>query len=68
MKIKVVRVAENVYNIYHGFTGFPITLPFHTKWMIDKAGITKEEASNYISRFALDFNREVILKTELKLI
>lgn len=47
MKIKVVRVAEDVYNIYHGFTGIPFTFPFHTKWMIDKEGVTRQEASEY---------------------
>lgn len=62
MKIKIVRIAEDSYNIYHGFTGIPITFPFHTKWIIDKAGITKKEASKYISRCALDFTRESILK------
>lgn len=62
MKIKVVRVSENVYNIYYGFTGLPITFPFHTKWMIDKVGITKEEASKIISRFTLDYSIEAILK------
>jgi hypothetical protein len=61
MKIKVVRVAEDVYNIYHGFTGIPFTFPFHTKWMIDKEGVTKQEASKYISRYALDYTKKAIL-------
>ena len=54
MKIKVIRrferflapegCEEEVYDIYHGFTGLPMTWPFHTKWVIDKAGVSREEA------------------------
>ena len=62
MKIKVVRVAEDKYNIYHGFTGLPITFPFHTVWMIDRENITKKEASEYISRHALDYTKVSVLK------
>ena len=34
---------ELVYDIYVGFTGIPTTFPFHTKWKIDEAGLSKEE-------------------------
>lgn len=68
MKIKVVRVAEDEYNIYHGFTGIPFTFPFHTKWMIDKEGLTKQEASKYISRYALDYTKKAIYIVELKFV
>ena len=61
MKIKVVRVAEDVYNIYHGFTGIPSTFPFHTKWMIDREGVTRQEASEYISRYALNYTKTAVL-------
>lgn len=62
MKIKVVRVSEDVYNIYHGFTGIPSTFPFCTKWMIDREGLTREEAAKYISRYALDYTPKAIIK------
>ena len=61
MKIKVVRVAEDVYNIYHGFTGLPFTFPFHTKWVIDRERVTMQEASEYINRFALCYTNKAVL-------
>lgn len=61
MKIKVVRVAEDVYNIYNGFTGIPFTFPFCTKWMIDREGVNRQEASEYISRYALDYTKKTVL-------
>lgn len=72
MKIKVIRRFERflapegcekeVYDIYHGFTGLPITYPFHTKWVIDRAGLSREEALDYLGGFLLDMSAEVIIR------
>ncbi len=72
MKIKVIRrfelflapegCEEEVYDIYRGFKGLPMTWPFHTKWVIDKAGLSREEALDYLGRFLLDMSAEVIIK------
>lgn len=72
MKIKVIRrferflapegCEEEVYDIYHGFTGLPMTWPFHTKWVIDKAGLSRKEALDYLGRFLLDMSAKVIIK------
>ena len=59
MKIKIVsRMSELpmtdkeelVYDIYVGFTGIPTTFPFHTKWKIDKVGLTKEEFQELVDK------------------
>lgn len=54
MKMKIVRrwgrysvlegCEEVVYDIYRGFTGLPATWPFHTKWIIEKSGLSEDEA------------------------
>ena len=72
MKIKVIRrferflapegCEEEVYDIYHGFTGLPTTWPFHTKWIIDKAGLSRKEALDYLGRLLLDMSAKVIIK------
>lgn len=72
MKIKVIRrfarflapegCEEEVYDIYHGFTGLPITWPFHTKWVIDKAGLSRKEALDYLCILLLDMSAKVIIK------
>lgn len=71
MKIKIVsRISELpmtdkeelVYDIYFGFTGIPITFPFHTKWKICKAGLTKEELLKWFEKIALDYEQEVVIK------
>lgn len=72
MKIKIVRRFElylapegcedEVYDIYHGFTGLPHTLPFCTKWDIAQAGLSREETLNYVSKYILDMNPNVIIK------
>ena len=60
-KIKIVRRQLNVsqidepvvvYDIYEGFTGFPSTWPFMTKWILDKAGLSEEEMLKHM-RFQL---------------
>lgn len=70
MKIKIVgRMSELpmtdkeelVYDIYFGFTGIPTTFPFHTKWKIDKAGLTKEELLDQFEKIALG-RQEVVIK------
>ena len=70
MKIKIVsRISalpmtdkeEFVYDVYHGFTGIPTTFPFHTKWKIDKAGLTKEELLEWLEKITLRY-QEVIIK------
>jgi len=52
---------ETVYDIYFGFTGIPTTFPFHTKWKIYKAGLTKEEVLEWFEKTALGY-QEVIIK------
>ena len=70
MKIKIVsRMSELpmtdkeelVYDIYVGFTGIPTTFPFHTKWKIDKVGLTKEEVLEWFEKNALVY-QEVVIK------
>ena len=70
MKIKIVsRMSELpmtdkeelVYDIYFGFTGIPITFPFHTKWKIYKAGLTKEELLEWLGKITLRY-QEVVIK------
>ena len=70
MKIKIVsRIyqlpmtdeEELVYDVYVGFTGIPTTFPFHTKWKIDKAGLTKEELLEWFEKIALGY-QEVVIK------
>ncbi len=70
MKIKIVSrwselpmtdKEETVYDIYFGFTGIPTTFPFHTKWKIYKAGLTKEEVLEWFEKTALGY-QEVIIK------
>lgn len=62
MKIKIERYeyspSEYHYNAYHGFTGFPVTFPFHTKWVLDKEGMNNIEMIEYVSRF-LVFGHEI---------
>lgn len=52
---------ELVYDIYVGFTGIPTTFPFHTKWKIYEAGLTKEELLKWFEKKALGY-RKVIIK------
>lgn len=70
MKIKIVSRCselpmtdkeELVYDVYAGFTGIPTTFPFHTKWKIDKAGLSKEELLEWFEKTALGYQK-VILK------
>lgn len=74
MKIKIVRRTLNVsqitpptpepvevYDIYEGFTGFPSTWPFMTKWILDKAGLTEDEMVKYV-RYYLTAYRETSFK------
>lgn len=78
MKIKIVRRILNVsqitpptpepvevYDIYHGFTGFPSTWPFMTKWIIDKAGLTEDEMVKYV-RYYLTAYRENAFKVVVR--
>lgn len=71
MKIKIVsRISElpmtdkkeRVYDIYVGFTGIPTTFPFHTKWKIDKAGLTKEELFEWFEKIDLYYEQKVVIK------
>ena len=71
MKIKILsRISELpmtdkeelVYDVYVGFTGIPTTFPFHTKWKIDKVGLTKEELLEWFEKIALGYYQEVIIK------
>jgi hypothetical protein len=59
MKIKIVRKRlivnwgegeEETYDVYHGFTGWPLSWnPFHTRWVLDKAGMSENELMKYMS-------------------
>lgn len=70
MKIKIVSriemhlapegCEETVYDVYVGFTGLPTTWPFHTKWVIDKAGLTKEELLKWLENIALGYQKVII--------
>ena len=73
-KIKIVRRQLNVsqitpptdepvvgYDIYEGFTGFPSTWPFMTKWILDKAGLTEDEMVKYV-RYYLTAYRDTSCK------
>ena len=71
MKIKIVsRMSELpmtdneelIYDVYVGFTGIPTTFPFHTKWKIDKACLTKKELLEWFEKIALGHYQEVIIK------
>lgn len=71
MKIKIVsRISElpmtdkkeRVYDIYVGFTGIPTTFPFHTKWKIDKACLTKEELFEWFEKIDLYYEQKVVIK------
>ena len=53
---------ELVYDVYVGFTGIPTTFPFHTKWKIDKAGLTKEEFLEWFEKIALGYYQDVVIK------
>ena len=49
---------EWVYDIYHNVSFFR---PLLKKWVIDKMALTREEALDYIGKFALDSNRIAII-------
>ena len=63
MKIKIVRVRhivnwgdgeEETYDVYHGFTGWPSSWnPFHTKWVLDKSGMTEDELIKYMGQMLI---------------
>ena len=52
---------KTVFDIYYGFTGLPTTWPFHTKWKIDKAGLTKKELVEWFEKNACGY-RKIIIK------
>jgi hypothetical protein len=68
MKIKIVsrieiegcEEIETIYDIYYGFTGIPTTLPFCTKWKIDKAGLTKKELLEWFEKTACGYQKVII--------
>lgn len=69
MKIKIVGRWSNlpmtnkdelVYDIYYGFTGIPMTFPFHTKWKIDKAGLTKKELLKWFEKNSCGYQKVII--------
>lgn len=71
MKIRIIRrwanipmtdKDEEVYDIYHGF-GYPISkFPFLTKWKIDRAGLTREQALKHIASYVLDMSQDVKIR------
>lgn len=52
--------VEFVYDIYYGFTGFPTTFPFCTKWKIDRTGLSKEEMIACITKIAKSYSEFII--------
>lgn len=53
---------ETVWDIYYGFTGLPSTWPFHTKWKIMAAGLSKEEMHKWVERLCLGSYTKIIIK------
>lgn len=51
---------ETIYDIYYGFTGLPSTCPFHTKWKIDKAGLSKEELVEWFKKNVCGYSKIII--------
>lgn len=49
---------EYVYDIYYGSTGL---LPFCTKWKIEKAGLTKDELTEWFANVMWGYP-EIIMK------
>ena len=54
-KIKICRTGvwydgsdHTLYDTYVGFTGFPSTWPFMTKWIKDKEALTEEQLMKYM--------------------
>lgn len=65
MKIKIVsRISELPMTDKEElvYAGIPTTFPFHTKWKIDKAGLTKEELLEWFEKIALGYYQEVVIK------
>ena len=56
MKIKVVVDKSNkeewTYAVYHGFAR-PFIIPFYTKWILDRKGMTAEELGKYFSFYKI---------------
>ena len=71
-KIKIVRreffhkgCYYTTYDTYVGFTGFPSTWPFMTKWKRDKMGLTEEEMLNYMRQYLTSIGKvKVVVKYE----
>jgi hypothetical protein len=57
---KSIRSEEYVYDIYHGFTGLPMTFPFHTKWVLEKT-LREHEMIDYLIRLKINY-KEFIIK------
>lgn len=74
MKIKIVSTRHTVswgdgeeitYDVYHGFSSVP-PLPFFTKWILDKSGLTEDELMQYM-RPLLTIRGSVKIITELSI-
>lgn len=52
------------WDIYHGFTGIPHTLPFCTKWKLVLVNQTREEVTKYLQCWMLDSSEGAVVKTK----
>ena len=55
---------SDVYDVYHGFTGMPSTLPFCTKWVLHREGLSQKDVLKILKYWALDSTSEAILKSK----
>lgn len=51
------------YNTYCGFVGMPSTLPFITKWVLDKVALTEKELSQYVMNYVTTLGKIKIVTT-----
>ena len=77
-KIKIIRKVVSIedfeksgklgydhrWDVYHGFTGIPHTLPFCTKWKLVLVNQTREEVTKYLQCWMLDSTDGAVVKTK----
>lgn len=73
IKIKIVRremfhdgCYYTCYDVYHGFTGFPSTWPFKTKWVVDKVGLTELQLRQYMTFYLTTVGKvKIVVKAKM---
>lgn len=66
-KIKIVRkefyedIWKTRYDVYEGFTGFPSTWPFMTKWVRSRTELTYQELVNYMKPYLTSLGKTKII-------